>query len=92
MFPAQLGGNREKILPSEKAKAYKMRLEAITKKRKVGRPGKNNLTPVVSNLDTIRTDEKLGKEVGESQDQIRRYIRLTELISAQLAAPLPGRS
>ena len=66
------------ILPSEKAFAYKMRLEAMN--RQAGRPSKDNLTPMVSDLDTTRTNEKLGKEVGESREQIRRYIRLTELV------------
>ena len=69
---------RSVILPSEKAFAYKMRLEAM--KRQAGRPSKDNLTPMVSDLDTTRTNEKLGKEVGESSEQIRRYIRLTELV------------
>ena len=63
---------REEILPSEKAFAYKMRLEAMN--RQAGRPSKNNLTPVVSDLNGLR------KEVGESRETIRRYIRLTELI------------
>ena len=48
--------------------------------RQAGRPSKDNLTPMVSDLDTTRTNEKLGKEVGESREQIRRYIRLTELV------------
>lgn len=69
---------RSTILPSEKAFAYKMRLEAMN--RQAGRPSKNNLTPVVSDLEASRTNEKLGKEVGESREQIRRYIRLTELV------------
>ena len=69
---------REEILPSEKAFAYKMRLEAMN--RQAGRPSKNNLTPVVSDLNGWRTNEALGKEVGESRETIRRYIRLTELI------------
>lgn len=69
---------RSTILPSEKAFAYKMRLEAMN--RQAGRPVKDNLTPVVSNSDTVRTNEKLGKEVGESREQIRRFIRLTELV------------
>ena len=69
---------RSTILPSEKAFAYKMRLEAMN--RQAGRPSKDNLTPVVSDLDATRTNEKLGKEVGESREQIRRYIRLTELV------------
>ena len=70
---------REQILPSEKAFAYKMKLEAMN--RQTGRPSKNNLTPVVSNLDVGKqTNEILGKQVGESREQIRRFIRLTELI------------
>ena len=69
---------RSVILPSEKAFAYKMRLKAMN--RQAGRPSKDNLTPMVSDLDTTRTNEKLGKEVGESRVQIRRYIRLTELV------------
>lgn len=69
---------RSVILPSEKAFAYKMRLEAMN--RRAGRPSKDNLTPMVSDLETARTNEKLGKEVGESREQIRRFIRLTELV------------
>ena len=69
---------RSVILPSEKAFAYKMRLEAMN--RQAGRPQKNNLTPVVSDFEATRTNEKLGKEVGESREQIRRFIRLTELV------------
>ena len=68
---------RTAILPSEKAFAYKMRLEAMN--RMPGRP-KVNLTPVESNFNKMRTNEQLGHEVGESREQIRRYIRLTELI------------
>ena len=69
---------REEILPSERAFAYKLKLEAM--KRQAGRPSKENLTPVVSDFQNLRTNEKLGLEVGESREQIRRYIRLTELI------------
>ena len=72
---------REKILPSEKAFAYKMRLEAM--KRQAGRPKKEeqeNSVPTAQNLKGKTSREILGDEVGESQDQIRRYIRLTELI------------
>lgn len=68
---------REKILPSEKAFAYKMKLEAMNKQ--AGRPKKENLTPVVSNFK-LRSNEILANEVGESREQIRRYIRLTYLI------------
>lgn len=65
---------REKILPSEKAFAYKMKLEALNQQGK-----RNDLTStqVVSKL---RTNEELGKTVGESRENIRRYIRLTNLI------------
>ena len=69
---------RPQILPSEKAFAYKMRLEAMN--RQAGRPRKENPTPVVSDLDGQRTNEILGNEVGESREQIRRYIRLTNLV------------
>lgn len=68
---------REKILPSEKAFAYKMKLEAM--KRQAGRPGKNSV-PVAQDLKGKTSRKLLGEQVGESQDQIRRYIRLTELI------------
>lgn len=69
---------RDEILPSEKAFAYKMRLDAM--KRQAGRPPKENASPVATNLPKGRSDEELGSLVGESKDQIRRYIRLTELI------------
>jgi len=69
---------RETILPSEKAKSYKMRLEAMNKQ--AGRPKNENLTPVESEFKGIRTNEELAIAVGESREQIRRYIRLNELI------------
>ncbi len=65
---------REHILPSEKAFAYKMKMDAM--KRKAGRP-KENVSQVGTNL---RTDEIIAEEAGESRNQIQRYIRLTELI------------
>ena len=68
---------REEILPSEKAFAYKMKLDAM--KRQAGRPSKN-LSPLATDLIGKRSDEILGEQVGESKDQIRRYIRLTDLI------------
>ena len=68
---------RSQILPSEKAFSYKMRLEAM--KRQAGRPSKENSDPVGPNLGT-RSNEQLSKEVGDSTSQIKRYIRLTELI------------
>ena len=66
--------HREKLLPSEKAFAYKMRMDAI---RCQGRRTDLTSTPVVSKS---RSDENVGEEVGESREQIRRYIRLTELV------------
>ena len=68
---------RSTILPSEKAKAYKMRLDAM--KRMPGRPSKENLSPVGTQL---RSDAQLAQEVGESRNQIQRYIRLNELAPA----------
>ena len=67
---------RSVILPSEKAFSYKMRLEAM--KRQVGRPSKDNLSPVATNFRG-RSDDELAQVVGEGKDNIRRYIRLTEL-------------
>lgn len=69
---------REKILPSEKAFAYKMKLEAM--KRQAGRPSKENLRPLDTNLIGTRSDEQLAKDSPDSARQIQRYIRLTELI------------
>ena len=68
---------REEILPSEKAFAYKMKLDAM--KRQAGRPSKNSV-PVAQDLRGKTSRQILGEQIGESQDQIRRYIRLTELI------------
>ena len=69
---------RENILPSERAAAYKMKLEAMKHQGKRVDLEKNETsTPVVAKL---RTDEILGNEVGESRENIRRYIRLTYLI------------
>ena len=69
---------RSEILPSEKAFAYKMRLEAM--KRLPGRPSKDNSVPVAQNFDGKFSRDILGEMVGESGDQIRRYIRLTNLV------------
>ena len=69
---------REEILPSEKAFAYKMKLEALNHQgKKIELEEDTTSTPVVSKL---RTNEILGNEVGESRENIRRYIRLTYLI------------
>lgn len=66
---------RSVILPSEKAFAYKMRLEAM--KRQAGRPSKENSSPMGTHL---RSDAELAEKVGESRNQIQRFIRLTELV------------
>ena len=66
---------REEILPSEKAFAYKMKMEGM--KKQAGRPGKDNLRPVVTDLNTA---DKIGKDNEESGRKVFRYIRLTELI------------
>ena len=69
---------REEILPSEKAFAYKLKLEAMKHQgKRIDLEENETSTPVVSKL---RTDEILGEEVGESRENIRRYIRLTYLI------------
>lgn len=68
---------REKILPSEKAFAYKMKLEAM--KRQAGRPSKNSAT-LLQNYEGKTSREILAEQSGESHEQIRKYIRLTELI------------
>ena len=69
---------RSTILPSEKAFAYKMRLEAM--KRQAGRPTKDNYSPVGNNLEFATSSDELAEKVGESKNQIFRYIRLTELV------------
>lgn len=68
---------RENILPSERAQAYKMKMEAI--KRRAGRPAKdveNNSPQVAANF---RSDDEVAREAGISGDTVRRYVRLTEL-------------
>ncbi len=80
---------REELLPSEKAFAYKMKYDAV--KRKAGRPSKDGKMTTGRNLSTaeknvsqngtnFRSDEMLAEQVGESKNQLHRYMRLTELI------------
>jgi len=66
---------RENILPSERAFAYKLKLDAM--KRQVGRPSKENVSQVGTQK---RSDQIMAEQMGESRNQIQRYIRLTELI------------
>lgn len=68
---------RQTILPSEKAFAYKMLMYA--KKRKAGRPSEN-YSPTGNNLRHPTSSEELSEDIGESKNQIYRYIRLTHLI------------
>ena len=68
---------RESLLPSERAFAYKMKLEAM--KRQAGRPSKNS-AQLERNFDGKESREILAEQAGQSRNQISRYIRLTELI------------
>ena len=68
---------RETILPSERAFAYKMKLEAM--KRQAGRPTKENYSQVGNNYGTLSSEE-MAAELGTSKNQVFRYIRLTELV------------
>ena len=71
---------REKLLPSEKAWAYRMKLEAM--KRRAGRPSKDeNCATMLHNFEKARTREVIGEAQGESGEQVRLYIRLTYLIN-----------
>ena len=73
---------RENILPSEKAFAYKLKLEAI--KRKAGRPSKENSCQIGTDLTGTRSDQLLSENSNDSARQIQRYIRLTNLIDPLL--------
>ena len=77
--------HRERILPSERAYAYKMKMEA---RKRQGKRTDLTSTPVVSKL---RTDDAVGFENGESREQVRRYIRLTHLIKDLLDMVDDGR-
>ena len=68
---------RETILPSERAFAYKMKLEAM--KHQAGRPTQDNYSQVGNNFGTLSSEE-MAEELGTSKNQIFRYIRLTNLV------------
>ena len=72
---------RERILPSEKAFAYKMKLEAM---RRQGQRSDLTSTPLAGKLKGKESAEIIGDAAGESKDQVRRYIRLTELETPML--------
>ena len=80
---------RSQILPSEKAHAYKMRLDAM--KRQAGRPSKENGATVLPHLQGRKSREILAAESGESHEQIRKYIRLTNLVPELLGFVDEGR-
>lgn len=79
---------RSQILPSEKAFAYKMRLDAMNRQGK-----RTDLTssPLATKLGQGRSDVELAEQVGESKDQIRRYVRLTNLVPELLQFVDEGR-
>ena len=79
---------RSQILPSEKAFAYKMRLEAM---KRQGQRTDLTSSPVATKLSQGRSDVELAEQVGESKDQIRRYIRLTNLVPELLDLVDEGR-
>ena len=74
IFMVESNFQRSKILPSEKAFAYKMRLEAMNRQ---GKRSDLTSTPMESKF---RSNEEIGRTAGESREQVRRYIRLTELL------------
>lgn len=75
IYMVDSNNQRDEILPSEKAYAYKMRLEAVRKKN--GQPSGDDLSPLGTNFSS---GSRVAAEAGESRNQIYRYIRLTELI------------
>ncbi|MCD7859698.1 MAG: ParB/RepB/Spo0J family partition protein [Firmicutes bacterium] len=80
---------RSQILPSEKAYAYKMRLEAM--KRQAGRPRKENSSPVGIDFRGKQSLDIVSEETGDSRNQIHRYIRLTNLVPELLEMVDEGR-
>ena len=79
---------RSQILPSEKAYAYKMLLDAM--KRQAGRPAKN-YSPVGNNYEFAKSSDELADKTGESKNQIYRYVRLTNLVPELLEFVDEGR-
>mgnify|MGYP000343354016 FL=1 len=69
---------REELLPSEKAFAYKMKLDAM--KRQTGRKPKENDSQIGNHFDTRKSSDVLAEQTGDSKNQIFRYIRLTYLV------------
>ena len=69
---------REQVLPSEKAFAYNLKLDAM--KRQAGRPSKENGATVLPHFSGKKSRQILAEQSGESHEQIRKYIRLTNLV------------
>ncbi|MDR1183607.1 MAG: ParB/RepB/Spo0J family partition protein [Coriobacteriales bacterium] len=88
VFMVNANMQREHVLPSEKGKAYRMKLEAM--KRQAGRPTENS-APVVQNYGGKTSREIIAENSGDSHEQVRRYIRLTELIPEMLQMVDEGR-
>ena len=88
IFMVESNLQRSVILPSEKAFSYKMRLEAM---KRQGQRTDLTCRPVVDKLETLRSGEIIGQSTGESERQIQRYIRLTELITPLLDIVDEGR-
>ena len=88
LFMVESNFQRSVILPSEKAFSYKMRLEAM---KRQGQRTDLTSRPVVDKLDTLRSGEIIGLSTGESERQVQRYIRLTELITPLLDIVDEGR-
>ena len=86
VFMVESNFQRTTILPSEKAFAYKMRLEAMKRQGK-----RTDLTSAPVERKLLEARDKIGEQVGESREQIRRYIRLTELLPELLEMVDEGR-
>lgn len=82
IFMVESNYHRSKMLPSEKAFAYKKRMEAL--KRKAGRPSEKNGATVLHHFDGQKSREIIAQEKGESHEQIRKFIRLTKLVKPML--------
>ena len=89
MLMVESNFQRSQILPSEKAHAYKMRLDAM--KRQAGRPRKENSSPVGIDLRGKQSLDLMSEECGDSRNQIHRYIRLTNLVPELLEFVDEGR-
>jgi ParB family chromosome partitioning protein len=88
VFMVNANMQREHVLPSEKGRAYRMKLEAMN--RQMGRPTKNEATELPT-FQGKKSTAVIGEQAGESHETVRRYIRLTELIPEILQIVDEGR-